>query len=202
MWEYLFGAVLAVVCAALLFWRFWFLRQPRRTIPKNGIVSPASGKIIRIIRYRNGLAKDIPKGMLGRVRAVTHDVAREGCIIVIMLSPLDVHFQRSPAAGTVLKTTYTKGVFKNAVIGASYRAFENEQNSVLLKTAQGKMKVIQVAGIAARRISCFVRAGERVRKGDVIGLINLGSQTILVLPKKRLLAQEGDAVVDGETVIA
>ena len=199
----LLGLIILIIAAALiLFWRVWFLRQPKRTVPKKGIVSPASGRLIKIIPYKNGQAKDIPKGMLGKVKAITKDVAKEGNILVIMLTPLDVHYQRAPETGTITKTTYTKGLFKNAVIGASYRAFENEKNEMLFKTKAGPMKVVQVAGVAARRINCYVKAGQTVQRGEVIGLINLGSQTLLILPKMKLKVKENDYLVDGETVIA
>jgi phosphatidylserine decarboxylase len=192
----------SILLAAFLFWKFWFLRQPKRTTPKKGIVSPASGTLIKIIPYKNGKAADIPKGMLGKVKAATVDVAKEGYLLVIMLTPLDVHYQRSPVDGVVEKVTYAKGLFKNAVIGAQYRLFENEKNEILIVTKKGKIKVVQVAGVAARRIKCYVKAGERVKKGQLIGLINLGSQVVVVLPKQKLLVKENDYLIDGETVIA
>jgi phosphatidylserine decarboxylase precursor-related protein len=110
--------ILAIIIALLLFWRVWFLRQPKRAVPKSGIVSPASGRLVRIITFKNGKAQDVPKGLLGRVRAVTKDVASEGQMLVIMLTPFDVHYQRAPADAIVEKVTYTKGLFRNAVIGA------------------------------------------------------------------------------------
>jgi phosphatidylserine decarboxylase len=194
--------IAALVAAILAFWRLWFLRQPKRNTPRKGIVSPASGRLIKIIPYKNGKAANIPKGMLGKVRAATIDVAKEGYLLVIMLTPLDVHYQRSPVDGVVEKVTYAKGLFKNAVIGAQYRLFENEKNEMLIVTKKGKIKVIQVAGVAARRIKCYVKPGERIKKGQLIGLINLGSQVVVVLPKQKLLVKENDYLVDGETVIA
>src|SRR6185503_8463340 len=116
MLEYVGGAIIGIGIALFLFWRLWFIRQPKRTVPAKGIVAPASGRIIKIVPFKDGKAKDIPKGMLGKVKAITSDVAREGSLIVIMLTPLDVHYQRSPASGTVKTITYTKGAFKNAVI--------------------------------------------------------------------------------------
>ena len=101
----LWGIVMSVVGAAVavfLFWRFWFLRQPARTVPRTGIVSPADGKLIRIIPFTNGKPQEVPKGLLGKVTAVTKDVARSGYVLVIMLTPLDVHYQRAPIAGEVV----------------------------------------------------------------------------------------------------
>jgi phosphatidylserine decarboxylase len=195
--------LLIIVIILLLFWKFVFLRRPKRNIPTEGIVSPASGRLVRIINFKNGAAHDVPKGLFGRVRAITEDVATEGQLLVIMLTPFDVHYQRAPADGIVKSTIYTKGAFKNAIIGAErLSAFENEKNTILLKTKEGNIKVIQVAGVLARRIICSVKLGQSVKKGDLIGLINLGSQVILVMPKKKLKVKVGDYLVDGETIIA
>ena len=197
------AVILAIVLTLLLFWRVWFLRQPRRDVPKSGIVSPASGKLVRIIAFKNGIVQDVPKGLLGVVHAITKDVADEGQMLVIMLTPFDVHYQRAPVDGKVKNVTYTKGLFRNAVIGADKLcAFENEKNEMLFASKEGKVKVMQVAGVAARRIICYVKPGQKLRRGDVIGLINLGSQVILIMPKKKLKVKVGDHLTDGETVIA
>jgi phosphatidylserine decarboxylase len=194
--------ILGILLVLFLFWRLWFLRLPKRKIPKKGIVSPASGKLVRIIPFK-GAAVNVPKGLLGMVRAITKDVAKEGHLLLVMLTPMDVHYQRSPVAGVVEKISYSKGKFNNAVFGAGeLKAFENEKNEILIRTGKEKIKVIQVAGVAARRIVCNVKKGQKLQKGDVIGLINLGSQVILIIPKKKLLVKEGEYMTDGETVIA
>lgn len=203
VWVALLIAVVAATVAFLLFWRFWFLRQPARDIPAEGIVSPASGRIVKIIRYGDGRPVGLPKGLLGTARAITEDVSSTGSIVVIMLSPLDVHYQRAPVAGTVTSVRYTPGRFRNAVLAArSLRAFENERNEILFQSPRATYKVVQVAGIAARRISCTVGSGQKVKKGSIIGLINFGSQVMLVLPETRVKVREGQRVTDGETVIA
>lgn len=196
-------AVLALCIIFLLFWRFWFLRQPERKIPLKGIVSPASGKVVKVLAFKDGEVKGLRKGLLGTVRTITGDVAKEGRIVVIMLSPLDVHFQRAPVSGKVLSVRYSAGRFRNAVLSArELQAFENEKNEILFQHGKQKVKVVQVAGVLARRIRCDVTRGDSVRKGQVIGLINLGSQVWIVLPKKRLHVREGQRVIDGVTVIA
>src|SRR5690349_13904291 len=91
-------SVFLLLLAFLVFWKYWFLRQPRRTIPEQGIISPASGKLVRILPYTNGTSAAVPKGLLGVVKTLTADVASSGYILVIMLSPLDVHYQRAPIA--------------------------------------------------------------------------------------------------------
>ncbi|MDD9952919.1 MAG: phosphatidylserine decarboxylase [Candidatus Woesearchaeota archaeon] len=192
--------LLGAVLAFFLYWRVWFLRRPRRTIPKNGVVSPANGKLMKIIPFHDETAV-VPKGMLGEVNVLTKDVAKEGYILVIRLTPLDVHYQRAPVSGAVANVKYRKGTFKNVVsTNAAYGAFENEKNEILLD-GTFPMKVVQVAGIACRRIRCDVKKDDVVKKGDVIGLINFGSQVLVILPKKQLQVQEGDYLVDGETVL-
>ena len=108
-------SILVLVVLALLYWRFWFLRQPARATPEEGIVSPASGTLVRIIRYEHGEPQEVPKGRLGIVRTLTSDVAEQGYLLVIVLSPLDVHYQRAPLPGTVVRQRYTPGGFHNAV---------------------------------------------------------------------------------------
>jgi phosphatidylserine decarboxylase len=196
--------LLAAVLAAFLFYRLWFLRKPVRTVPPdNSIVSPASGRVVRILSISKAKER-LPKGLLGSVDLLVKDVAKKGRIIVIMMTPLDVHYQRSPVEGVVVKTAHKKGLFLNAVLGASsLSALRNEKNEILIKNSKiGKVKVVQVAGFLARRIRCFVKKQQKVLKGEEIGLICLGSQVILVLPEIDLKVREGQRVVDGETVIA
>jgi len=193
--------ILGLIIVCFLFWRCWFLRQPERSTPAKGIVRPANGKLMKIIHFHDETAV-VPKGVLGIVSTLTKDVAKAGYILVIRLTPLDVHYQRAPIAGVVENITYKKGTFKNVVsTKAAFGAFENEKNEILIK-GKDTVKVVQVAGVACRRISCNVAQGDSVKKGDVIGLINLGSQTLLIMPKKQLKVKEGDYLIDGETVIA
>jgi len=195
--------LLAIIVFFLLFWRIWFLRLPDRKVPKKGIVSPANGKLVRIVPFSKGQVVKVPKGLLGVTKAMTKDVAKEGYLLVIMLTPLHVHYQRASVSGVVEKTEYIKGSMKNAVLGAAQlHAIDNERNAITIRNGNMRFKIIQVAGAAARRIECFVKEGQSVAKGDVIGLINFGSQTILVMPKRKLLVKEGQELIDGETIIA
>lgn len=197
----------AALCAlCLLFYRFWFLRKPKRDIPVGDVVvSPASGKIVKILKFGSRMDElDIRKGLLGKVKILIKDIAKEGFIIVIMMTPFDVHYQRSPVKGIVKSIRYRKGSFLNAVKDASsLRALENEKNEVTISNLKtGKVKVVQVAGFLARRISCFVRTKQKIHKGEELGLISMGSQVLLVIPKLKLEVEEGQKVIDGETIIA
>ncbi len=204
MWVQIIGALLILVVLVIIFWRFWFLRLPDRKIPKKGVVSPAFGKVIKIIRFEKGEPLDIHKGLLGSVKTITKDVSKSGYVVVIMLNVSDVHYQRAPDRATLLSQKHTRGKFRNAVFGSGSleATFENEKNEMVFTEGSRRFKVVQVAGVLARRIVSYVERGQKVNKGEVIGLINLGSQVVIVLPDCELQVAEGERVVDGESVIA
>ncbi len=200
---WIIGLTAIIIIGSLIFWKTYFLRKPKREIPKKGLVSPADGKIIKIIQY-DKKGRTVRKGVLGKVKVMTKDVAEEGNIIVIMMTITNAHYQRAPYDGDVEKIRYSKGTFLNAVKGAEdlKATFENEKNEILIKTKKGRIKVIQVAGILARRIESYTKPKQKIHKGEVLGRINLGSQVILITPKTKLEVKEGDKVVDGETIMA
>jgi phosphatidylserine decarboxylase len=131
-------------------------------------------------------------------------VAKEGYLIAIVMTPMDMHFQKAPCDCRVMGTRHVHGKFLNAVSGAGNlkATFENEHNTILLDTRHGRMKVIQIAGFLCRRILCFVRPGQGLWKGQDLGLIRLGSQVCLIMPKLRLRVKEGQHVLARSTVIA
>jgi len=120
-------------------------------------------------------------------------------MISIFMSPLDVHVQRAPINGRIRKILYQKGKFRPA---NSLNAIRNENNQILIQDIDA-VKVIQIAGLIARRIECFVKTGDHVLKGDKIGRINLGSQVTMIIPKNVVLkVRKGERVTAGETIIA
>src|SRR3989338_7497164 len=203
----IFIILAAIITILLILWKFFFLRNPTPNIPKenNVIISPANGNIARIYEFKNEKqAKPIiaEKGLFGKIPLITKDVAKEGYIILIRLHVYNVHWQRAPMTGIVESTTYTKGKFLNAVndVYNMQCFFENERNEIII-SGKIKCKVIQIAGYLARRIECFVKQGDKVNLGDSVGLINLGSQTALIIPKIKLKVKEGDILQVGETVV-
>ncbi len=173
----------AVIMAA--FYKFYFLRNPKRKITAgDNIVSPADGKIVKIIRYDHEKEFELREKKLGKVLVKTADIAPRGWLIVIMMNIHNMHRQKAPMAGEVLSIKYTKGKFFNAVRKAHNMraALENESNEILLKTEIGNIKVVQVAGVLAKKIVCAVEVGQLLKKGENLGLIKLGSQVIVVLP--------------------
>lgn len=200
--------------ALFLIYQFWFLRNPKRKIPEgDNIVSPADGKIVRIIKfdYKNHPSEhtegfEIQENKIGKVLVKTQDVSAKGWLIVIAMNIHDMHRQKAPHDGQIISIKYSKGKFINAIKKAhTLRAtLENENNEILFNTPIGKMKVIQVAGVMAKKIVCTVKEGQFVKKGDPLGLIKLGSQVILVLPEEniRLKVKEKDKVKAGSGIIA
>tara|TARA_Y100000310_G_scaffold223145_1_gene224971 strand:- start:348 stop:959 length:612 start_codon:yes stop_codon:yes gene_type:complete len=169
----------------ILFYIFVFKRDPKLTIPDgDNIISPCDGKVVGI--YSSQDKAVIPKGMLGLINTLTKDVAEKTTIISIMMTPLNVHFQYAPIQGIVKNINYFKGKFQNAVNEQSLKIFENENNQILIEGSYQnkpiKIKVIQIAGILARRIKCFVKKEEKINKGQKIGFIDLGSQVTLIIP--------------------
>jgi phosphatidylserine decarboxylase len=153
------------------------------------VVAPADGKVVAIEEMERDDFIDGP--------AVK---------ISIFLSVFNVHINRSPAAARVIGLTYRPGKFLNAMRPASAR--ENQQLTVRLEEngpCHRRMVVRQIAGAVARRIVCWVRPGEELRRGEQFGMIKLGSRTELVLPRVPELVvevQEGQKVKAGVSVLA
>jgi len=218
-------SIVAVLLALLLFWKLWFCREPQRRVPKarDAIVSPANGTVAVVKRFDTRKAKTVGarKWNRGSVEILAEDVAKKGWFVLIVMTPLHVHYQRAPVDGKVVKTIYTPGKFHNAVKEPEkLLTLENEKNEILLETERTKgvaksakkgsgksgkrrVKVVQIAGVLARRVIPYVSGGERVKKGELLGFINLGSQVALLLPDDvTVKARPGDTVTDGETIVA
>ena len=180
-----------------------FYRDPKRAIPEgNNIVSPADGTIISIIDTSDGEIK-INKGLFGKIRTFTKDIADECYAVSIFMSPLDVHINRAPIDGVVKSVRREKGHFYKAY--DLEKSFENEKNEIVIEDEKNKIKVkvIQIAGFLARRIMCCVKPEEKVNKGGKIGRIALGSQATLIMPKNKvkLAVKKGDKVKAGSSII-
>ncbi len=199
-------AFVFVVLACLAYYQFWFLRQPERVFPTDAdaILSPANGKIAAVVHWtKDSLAWDKDAGV---VQVMTTDVDSSGWLIAIEMDVTNVHYQRAPLASRFLKNDYVEGQFNNALVQTNRFGLrlENERNDMLFETQNGmKYKVVQVAGLLARRIVDFVEPGQELKAGEVIGLIKLGSQVGLILPENTTPnVSVGQVVTDGETIIA
>jgi phosphatidylserine decarboxylase len=120
--------------------------------------------------------------------------------VSIFLSPLDVHVNRAPISGIVVDTAYTPGKFLAAY---DPRAGEvNEKCVIRLQGETARVTVVQIAGIAARRIVCRVGAGDKIEAGERIGMIRFGSRTDCYMPRSTdALVRVGDRVTGGVTVL-
>lgn len=187
--------VLALVLLALGFWPIalpflllaafmaYFFRDPQRNAPSdvNVIVSPADGRVTR-------------------VRQLSPEDAASPTIISIFLSPLDVHINRAPIAGTITDVTYQHGKFLMATDEDS--SLVNEQNALTIRGANVTVVCKQIAGILARRIICWKQAGDSVAIGERFGLIKFSSRTDLIVPPGvEITVREGARVFGGETII-
>ncbi len=115
----------------------------------------------------------------------------------IFMSPFDCHVNRSPVSGRVLKAEFREG----RVLPAFKRIRDPRMNEIVIETEDGIFRVIQIAGIFARRIVCYVKEGEKLNKGDRIGIIRFGSRVVLEVPEGfRFVRKVGEKVKAGETV--
>ncbi|WP_280110221.1 phosphatidylserine decarboxylase [Methylocella silvestris] len=170
-------------------WCAYFFRDPVRQTPLDEglVISPADGVISAV-----GFFPPPPELGLG-----VEPLQR----ISVFMSVFDCHVNRAPVAGRIVKIAYKPGLFLNADLDKASE--DNERNGLVIETAAGRFGVVQIAGLVARRIVCFVRQGESIGVGDRIGLIRFGSRVDVYLPgTARALVTVGSKAVAGETVLA
>jgi phosphatidylserine decarboxylase len=170
-------------------WCGYFFRDPQRVTPiRDGIiVAPADGRVSRIANAVPPKELDLGERPLPRIS--------------IFMSVFDCHVNRSPLAGRVERILYHHGAFLSADLDKASE--NNERNSFIIATAHGRIAVVQIAGLIARRIVCFVREGATLGVGERIGMIRFGSRVDVYLPDGvRALVAEGQTAVAGETIIA
>jgi phosphatidylserine decarboxylase len=166
-----------------------FFRNPQREVPADplAVVAPADGRIVSIDHINDAFVGS----------AVS---------IGIFLSVLNVHMNRSPIDATVVGQRYVPGKFLNALRPESAR--ENERLELYLRQTSApfrRLRVAQITGAIARRIVCWTAPGRDLKRGELFGMIKMGSRTELVLPRDeslQMLVQAGAQVRAGVTVIA
>src|SRR5881296_2019362 len=175
-----------VATAALVFlaaFVFSFFRDPERVIPvePGAVVSPADGRVVVVTNEENE--------------------GRPGKRVSIFLAIWNVHVNRAPAAGTITKMDYRPGKFLAAM--RERASFENEQNVFTLSTDGGEMVFKQIAGLIARRVVSWKKVGEKVARGERIGLVRFGSRVDVWVPKEaEILVKVGGNVKGGASVLA
>jgi phosphatidylserine decarboxylase len=170
-------------------WCAYFFRDPSRVTPLDDglVIAPADGLISFV-----GSAPPPPELGLGG------DPMQR---ISVFMSVFDCHVNRAPVAGRIAKIVYKPGLFLNADLDKASE--DNERNGFVIETPAGRLGVVQIAGLVARRIVCFAEIGDRVGAGDRIGMIRFGSRVDVYLPSSgRPLVQEGARAIAGETILA
>ena len=197
-WAHLAIAVIVAGVATAFFgwWSipFWiafvfvlqFFRDPARDIPDGEglVLCPADGRVLVV-----GEARD-------------PYLARDAVKVSIFMNVFNVHSNRSPVAGTVREVRYSAGAFVNASFDKA--SSDNERNAVVVRTDAGvDVTFVQIAGLIARRILCYVKAGDRLEAGQRYGFIRFGSRVDVYLPPgSRARVAIGDKVKATSTVLA
>jgi len=194
-------AIAVVAAVALSFTGWWpvivlawlvvafvvqFFRDPPREAPMdlNAVLSPADGKVVLVAQTRDPYAD------------------RDALKISVFMNVFNVHSNRSPVDGEVANAWYHAGSFLNAALDKA--SLENERNALLLRTSEGiEVTCVQIAGLVARRILCYVKPGDRLGRGQRYGFIRFGSRVDVYLPptaKPRVAV--GDKVFATTTILA
>jgi phosphatidylserine decarboxylase len=175
--------VAAVVLVLLALFVFSFFRDPERVIPMEAgaVVSPGDGRVVVVTEEENA--------------------GRPGKRVSIFLAVWNVHVNRSPAAGTITKMEYRPGKFLAAM--RERASMENEQNVFTLSTEAGEIVFKQIAGLIARRVVSWKKIGDKVGRGERIGLVRFGSRVDLWVPNEaEILVRVGENVKGGSSVLA
>jgi phosphatidylserine decarboxylase len=197
-WPFL-GIALVVSAGVSFFFGWWsaplwlatvfilqFFRDPPRQVPEDpqAVVSAADGRVVWVGKAQDPYLK------------------REALKISVFMNVFNVHSNRSPVDGTVKERWYFPGAFVNAALDKA--SLENERNALWLRTREGAdVTCVQVAGLIARRILCYVNAGAELARGQRFGFIRFGSRVDVYLPlDAQPKAAIGDKVYASETVLA
>jgi phosphatidylserine decarboxylase len=189
------AAAIAVTAVAGLAWSLpvWlvavfvlqFFRDPPREVPRqpNAVLAPADGRIVKVEKARDPYTE------------------RDSLLISVFMNVFNVHSNRSPVDGTVERVEYSRGRFINADLDKA--STENERNAMVLRLDGERITVVQVAGLIARRILCYVSAGDRLARGQRYGFIRFGSRVDVYLPlTARPRVAVGDRVAATVTILA
>ena len=187
---FLLSNILGWIGVGLTVWCYYFFRDPKRTTPlRDGlIVSPADGVISLIERA-------VPPAELG--------MGPEALLRVsVFMNVFNCHVNRVPIAGEITAVAYRPGKFFNASLDKA--SSDNERNSLCIDLPDGRqIAVVQIAGLVARRIVCFVGKGAVMKTGERFGLIRFGSRLDVYLPEDvHPMVSVGQSMVAGETVLA
>ena len=178
---------LAIVAGAITLFVLYFFRDPKRKtdVQEKAVLTPADGRVLGA-------------WTLG---SVDNPLGTKAVKISVFMSLFNVHVNRIPAGGRISKISYRPGAFFAANLDKASE--KNEQNAVFLETQDGrKIVCVQIAGLIARRIACWIREGDEVQAGQRFGLIRFGSRLDVYLPEgSRVVVQPGHKVKAGKTIL-
>ena len=177
------------LCVIATLWCAYFFRDPQRVTPQRPglVISPADGRVSAIEEVRP--PRELDLGEEPRLR------------VSVFMNVFDVHVNRAPVAGRVTRIAYTPGKFINAELDKASE--DNERNGLAIEMSDGSsVGVVQIAGLVARRIVCFVAEGAELAAGERFGLIRFGSRLDIYLPPgKAAQVCVGQRAVAGETIL-
>jgi phosphatidylserine decarboxylase len=178
----------ACIAAILTIFVISFFRDPERqsNAPESAVLSPADGRVCQI----------------SKISAPQNPLGSDAIKISVFMSIFNVHVNRIPMGGTILNIKYRAGKFFSANLEKASE--QNESNTLILESNKNfKIAVVQIAGLIARRIACWVEKNDMVRRGQRFGLIRFGSRLDVYLPVDvSITVDMGQKVKSGETVIA
>jgi phosphatidylserine decarboxylase len=178
---------LSILAGVISLFIIFFFRDPKRNneAPLNAVLTPADGTILDIKHLEDG----------------NNPLGEPSIKVSIFMSIFNVHVNRMPIGGTVEKITYQPGRFFSANLDKASQY--NENNRITLRTSDSRrIVVIQIAGLIARRIACWINEKEQVMAGQRFGLIRFGSRLEVFLPvNSKITAQPHQRVKAGETII-
>lgn len=181
-----FSAVWSIPLWIIALFVLQFFRDPARTIPQhpNAVLSPADGRIVVVERTQDPYAN------------------REALKISVFMNVFNVHSNRAPVDGKIENVQYFPGKFVNADLDKA--SVENERNALTITSANGQtVTCVQVAGLIARRILCYVKSGDTLARGQRYGFIRFGSRVDVYLPLTATpKVTVGDIVSATETILA
>jgi phosphatidylserine decarboxylase len=177
---------LIILFALMTFFITWFFRNPERYFQdeEKALISPADGKVIKIENV------EVNGTISGKFKKIS-----------IFMNVFNVHVNRSPYDGKIEAINYHEGKFVSANLDKA--SLDNERNEIMIRTEDGRaIWAVQIAGLIARRIVCWVRPGDIVRKGERFGLIRFGSRVDVYLPEdSKISVNLKDKVKAGQTVL-
>jgi len=175
---------LAILFVFITFFIIWFFRNPERSFQEEEkvLISPADGKIIKIENV------EVNGTISGRFKKIS-----------IFMNVFNVHVNRAPYSGKIEAINYHEGKFFSANLDKA--SLDNERNEVMIRTEDGRrVWMVQIAGLIARRIVCWVDVGANIKKGERFGLIRFGSRVDVYLPEdSRISVKLKDKVKAGQT---